>query len=475
MQSLRARLLWTTGLMAGLQLLSTGLALVTWTSVLQGVAHQEALADWRAAVDALREASRETYVHQAHTFIEGGTAHLDHLEEADEALDARIRAVADLPLPEEPRRALVDVEAAVVRARTFFRDDVVPLAERGALDRPAAAKKHAQAETLAGAVMAATDQLATALERAQSSERARVSDQTRFAWLATAGLTASSVVLALVLAGRLRARVLGPIERLRQAAMSFGAGRTAQVAEDADEELAALAVAFNQMTAAVLRAQGAQVRAERLAALGEMSAAVAHELMSPLTVMLGHPMMRAPELAPVREEAEHARRVVAGLLGFARPGEEAPEDLDLGDAVRDAVCRLEADAELADVHLIQAEGPSLRARLPPGAVRHVLDNLLRNAVQASAPGQRVEVRVCAGPMIEVRDRGPGIAPAVRARLYEPFVTGRADGTGLGLAVCQRIARGTGGNLEHVERREGGTIARWHLGPPWPAMREDSQG
>jgi two-component system, sporulation sensor kinase E len=52
---------------------------------------------------------------------------------------------------------------------------------------------------------------------------------------------------------------------------------------------------------------------------------------------------------------------------------------------------------------------------------------------------------------------------VRERLYEPFATGRPTGTGLGLAVCQRIVRGSGGTLEHVDRDGGGTVARWRLG------------
>jgi len=65
-----------------------------------------------------------------------------------------------------------------------------------------------------------------------------------------------------------------------------------------------------------------------------------------------------------------------------------------------------------------------------------------------------------GPVVEVRDRGTGIPEGVRSRLYEPFVTGRSDGTGLGLAVCQRIARAHGGHIEHRERAEGGTVAVW---------------
>jgi len=229
--------------------------------------------------------------------------------------------------------------------------------------------------------------------------------------------------------------------------------------ESGNEEVAAVARAFNRMTAAIRSAQEARVRAERLAALGELSAAVAHELMNPLTVLLGHPAMRADALAPVRAEAEHARRVVQGLLGFARPGEEVPESVSLVAAARAAAARVTPEADVRDVAIRVVATEEVAATLPPGAVRHVLDNLIRNAVQASHPGGHVEVRVGPGA-VEVLDRGAGIPATVRERLYEPFTTGRPEGTGLGLAVCQRVARGTGGRIEHEARAGGGTVARW---------------
>ena len=65
--------------------------------------------------------------------------------------------------------------------------------------------------------------------------------------------------------------------------------------------------------------------------------------------------------------------------------------------------------------------------------------------------------------VSVLDRGPGLPATIRPRLYEPFSPGRADGTGLGLAVCQRIARAQGGSIIHEDRPEGGTIATWRPG------------
>jgi signal transduction histidine kinase len=194
-----------------------------------------------------------------------------------------------------------------------------------------------------------------------------------------------------------------------------------------------------------------------------MSGAVAHELMNPLAVILGHEAMRSPELAPIRAEAEHARRIVTGLLGFARPGEEPEETIDLQRAVADAATRIAPAADLRDVAVQAIPGEPAGTVASPSAVRQVLDNLLRNAVEASPAGSTVEIAVRDGRAVEVRDRGPGIPPSIRDRLYQPFVTGRPEGTGLGLAVCQRIARAQGGALVHRDREGGGTIAIWEVG------------
>lgn len=79
MGSLRSQFRWTATGLAATQLTAVGFGIVTWQSVLDATEREQDLADSRAAVDALRESARETYVHQAHTFIEGGAGHLHHL------------------------------------------------------------------------------------------------------------------------------------------------------------------------------------------------------------------------------------------------------------------------------------------------------------------------------------------------------------------------------------------------------------
>jgi signal transduction histidine kinase len=90
-------------------------------------------------------------------------------------------------------------------------------------------------------------------------------------------------------------------------------------------------------------------------------------------------------------------------------------------------------------------------------IRQVLQNLLRNSVQAAPNGSLIEVQGEANPRgytIRVLDRGHGIPADLRSRIFEPFVSGRRNGTGLGLAVCNGIVRAHGGSIE-VRDREGG--------------------
>jgi len=105
-------------------------------------------------------------------------------------------------------------------------------------------------------------------------------------------------------------------------------------------------------------------------------------------------------------------------------------------------------------------GRPVTAEVDPDAIAIVIDNLIRNAIDHSAADQEVTLGVAPGPMIVVEDRGPGVPPELRTRIFEPFARGRATdraagtGLGLGLAICKRIVDGHGGTIG-VEDRPGG--------------------
>ena len=489
MIGLGRRIYGASGLLIALQVAGTMLGFASWGAVQRASARQEALAVQRDAVELLGAASREVYVHEAHTLIEG-PGHLDHLAEGQAEVDTRLVAVRRLSLP--AGADVAGVQAALAASNTWFGTEVVPVARSGALDRALAISLHGETERRAEAVERSIAAVLTVVDNAAAAERDAVTAATGRAWIAVALLTLGGAGIGMIVASRLVRSVLQPIEQLQVAAAQFGAGQLASGAQaravEGDDELGRLGKVFNDMVAQVQAAQVRRTEVARLAALGELSGAVAHELMSPLSVLLADPAMQAPELAASRAEAEHARRVVRGLLGFARPGEEPVSEVDVhalavasGDRYtplaeqRDVTIRVDLSPDVSPDRSPAGTGAGLHIRAAASAVRQVLDNLVHNAVLASEPGATVDIVVRATPFacVEVRDRGPGLPAAVKARLYEPFVTGRADGTGLGLAVCQRIVRANGGVLEHLPRDGGGLIARWTLAAGVPLHSGES--
>jgi signal transduction histidine kinase len=206
------------------------------------------------------------------------------------------------------------------------------------------------------------------------------------------------------------------------------------------------------------RAQAQLVQRERLAALGELSAVVAHEVRNPLGVIFNSlgslRRLLKPEgdagmlLDIVGEEADRLNRIVGDLLDFARPSTPAlrPEALDrlIEDAVGAAV------AENRDV-LVERD---IELGLPPVSIdarlmRQAVLNVAVNAVQAMPRGGTLIVRARRDgtwARVEIRDSGPGIPDEIRHRIFEPFFTTKASGTGLGLAVVKRIVEGHGGEV-----------------------------
>ncbi len=200
------------------------------------------------------------------------------------------------------------------------------------------------------------------------------------------------------------------------------------------------------------RAQAQLVHRERLAALGELSAVVAHEVRNPLGVIFNSlgslKRLLRPEgdakllLDIVGEEADRLNRMVGDLLDFARPQVPVLRAERIERVVDEAVMSALAQRGQG-LHVEVSAEPGL----PPVAVdarllRQALVNLALNGAQAMPQGGTLRVRVKRTPgdgvEIAVSDAGPGIAPEVRHRIFEPFFTTKATGTGIGLAVVKRI-------------------------------------
>jgi two-component system NtrC family sensor kinase len=296
-------------------------------------------------------------------------------------------------------------------------------------------------------------------------------------------VAAGFVVVALVLlAGSivlLRLRVIVPIARLHADVGVLAAGDLAhRAAVRSEDEIGDLARDINGMANAL----EARLRQhDRLAAVGELAAGLAHELNNPLQVILAQSShWEQAGLSPEATEAmrliqEHARRagrVVQGLLTFVRARAAERQPCDLNEVVADTLDLLEHEFRAERIALEVRQEPRLPVvRADAGQIEQVVVNLLANARHAavqSVGGRTVLVETRAEAdtvVVAVEDSGPGVPPPLRQKIFDPFFTTKASagGTGLGLAIAAQIAHGHGGLLSLATGSLGG--ARFELRLP----------
>ena len=219
-------------------------------------------------------------------------------------------------------------------------------------------------------------------------------------------------------------------------------------------------------------------RRERLSALGNMAAAVAHEIRNPLNaVSMGLQRLRAefqpPEteeyralLDVVQGEVRRLNSIVEDFLSLARPLTLRPEPIPVQALIDEVLLLVEGEARAAGITTERA----IADALPPvevdrDRITQVLLNVMLNAIQAMPGGGTLTVGASASRgalQLDVSDTGRGIAPDVLPRLFEPYVTTRAKGLGLGLAIARRIVEAHGGSIEAENRPEGGSRFRVSL-------------
>lgn len=282
--------------------------------------------------------------------------------------------------------------------------------------------------------------------------------------------------------------VVRPLQDVERATARVSAGDLDQrIAPSGPREVAALASAFNQMTASLALQREQLIRTEKLASVGQLAAGVAHEIGNPLAAVLGYvDLLRTEDaralLAPderrdildrVKSETQRINRIIRDLLEYSRPGREETTAVDPREALASAVKLLEPQARFRGVTLrmLPADTPWPRALAPRGRLEQVFVNLLLNAADAMGAAGVITVTATtdeAGQVvITFADEGPGVPRNLARKIFDPFFTTKdpGHGTGLGLSISRAIVETCGGTLELVPTPEGERGARFALTLP----------
>jgi len=208
-------------------------------------------------------------------------------------------------------------------------------------------------------------------------------------------------------------------------------------------------------------------QAERLSALGRLSAGIAHEVNNPIGIISSRieimlldaeaqplPGTVTEDLRVLHRHAQRVARIAHGLLSFARESSAAQEPVDLNHVVEETLLLMEKDLAKGGITIRR----SLPSNLPPvhgdpSALQQVVMNLLTNAGDALGRGGVIPLETCVGSgekgrvRLTVRDTGPGISPDVLPRIFDPFYTTKPDGTGLGLSISYGIVSEHKGTID----------------------------
>lgn len=298
-------------------------------------------------------------------------------------------------------------------------------------------------------------------------------------WISLGASTAIAILAAFLAAQLVRRWVLAPVAELREAAERFARGELDyRVVVAGQGEIVTLASEFNTMAGTIKGMQHERIESERLAAFGTATQRIVHNIKSPLA---GIRMMAELAGDGAGDAKEKLERIVSTvdrmntwlkrLLDLSRPGELNTSDTGAARWLNEILVPLQARAQGAGIELeVDGSGAPQLARFDPAQLEQAVVALVSNALEATPTGGAVRVRAWSekpedGPPkwgIDVADEGPGVANEASRRLFQPYFTTKTEGSGIGLAMVQKVARDHGGDawLRDAGEGSGAVFALW---------------
>jgi two-component system sensor histidine kinase AtoS len=298
-------------------------------------------------------------------------------------------------------------------------------------------------------------------------------------WLSLSASLVIAILTAILAVQLVRRWVLGPVAELREAAERFARGELDyRVAVVGQGEIATLASEFNTMAGTIKGMQSERIERERMAAFGTATQRIVHNIKSPLAGIRMMAELASEGAADAREKLERIVSTVdrmnvwlTRLLDVSRPGELNTSMTNAGRWLTDVLGPMQARAQGAGIELqIEVSKAPESARFDAAQLEQAVVALVSNALEATPKGGTVRVRAWSekpesGPArwgIDVADEGGGVSEEARKRLFQPYFSTKSGGSGIGLAMVQKVARDHGGDawLRDAGEGTGAVFALW---------------
>jgi two-component system, NtrC family, sensor histidine kinase HydH len=284
------------------------------------------------------------------------------------------------------------------------------------------------------------------------------------------GLLITTLLLATLLVTPIARAITQPLAKLTEFVKNVAPANTSQSIhlDSAPLEAQALSNAFNQLLADLAKSQANLTRAAKLAVVGEMAAAMSHEVRTPLGILRSSAdlLLREPKLSKegkevlgfVISETERLNKLVSDLIDAARPKLPNFKSVDITHIIQHCIALLQASAKAKSIMVNFDAAAFLMLDADSDQMTQVMMNLLQNAIQILPNNGLVNIhaqQISDDILITVEDNGAGIAAENQAQIFEPFFTQRAGGVGLGLAVVRQIVEAHRGKIVYETSPLGG--------------------